>query len=204
MEILKSNSKLKNTSVEDVAYKDRPMNKHFFNGKSDKVDNVAFKKDAELVEQGYKRTLTDSQAYNANIRNIDTRYSKLTPLASYIVRICVAEDKELSSGIILPTMMSTRKQTNSGILGDKIPDPFKFTAKAVIVALPEYEKELKVGDLVQIVRPRTIVDGDSIAGYEYEYIHPDNNAVQAPSNIKDIDFGYAIIPRNMIKVIINE
>lgn len=204
MEILKSNSKLKHTSVEDVAYEGRQKNSHFFNGKSDKMDNAAFKKDAELVEQGYKRTLSDSQKYNAEIRVIDGRYTKLTPLASYIVRICVAEDKELSSGIILPTMMSTRKQTNSGILGDKIPDPFKFTAKAVIVAIPEYEKELKAGDLVQIVRPRTIVDGDAIAGYEFEYIHPDNNSVQAPTNIKDKDFGYAIIPRNMIKVIINE
>lgn len=204
MEIIKGKKSLKNTSVEDVAYAGRKMDKHFFQTKSQQVDNKAFKKDAELVDKGLKRSLTEAQEYNKSIKNIDSRYKKLKPLTSYIVRMCVAEDKQLDSGIILPSLMSTRKQTNSGILGDKINDPYRFISKAVVVSTPEFEKELKVGDMIQIVRPRPLVDGDSIVGYEHEYIHPDNTAIQAPTNIKDEDFGYAIIPRTMIKVVIDE
>jgi len=204
MEIIKGKSQLKNTSVEDVAFKDRKKNSHYYNTKPEAMENTAFKKDAELVDKGLKRTVTESQEYNANITKIDERFKTLKPLNSYIIRLCVAEDLQLESGIILPSIMTTRKQTNSGILGDKINDPFKFTSKAVIVATPTHEQELKQGMMVQVVRPRPIVDGDSIIGYENEYIHPDNPATQAPTNIKNPNFGYAIIPRQMIKVIIDE
>ena len=197
-------SKLKNITVEDVAYAGREKNKVFMQTtEHEATENVALKQEMDIK---IELTLTESdrrKTYNKNITKLDERYSKCTPLGAYIVRLFIMEDEITKSGLLLPSLATTRAKTNQGI-GDKIEDPFRFKQTAVIVAVPKHENELKPGDIVQIVKPRPAVDVDQVVGYEYEYVHHTYNFERVPTNVQDPDFGYAIVPRTVIKVIVNE
>lgn len=205
MEIMKGKSKLKNTSVEDIVFEDRAKNQFFIsNGDTQPVENVQFKKEAEGI---VKNTLTDQekrQAYNRNITNLDPNFTKLKPLGSYLIRMFVSEDEITKSGLIIPSSAKhfTRSQTNSGFVGDKIPNPYRFTSKAVIVSAPEFEQELKPGMVVQVVQLLPIVDKDTVVDYQNSYIHPDDLSNTPTTDVEDPGFGYAIINRNAIKVIV--
>lgn len=208
MEILKSKGNLKNTTVEDVAFAGTSTQQVFFQD----TENISSGNEAALLKRELD-ALTNTQEneavvrakYNNSLPNLDERYTSLTPLNSYIVRMFILEDevKQIGeSSLILPKTTFTRKQTNAGGIGDKIIDPFRFKSVAIIVAVPKHESELKPGMKVHIVKPRPIVDGDAIVGYTAEYVHPDYNDSQVPQSPKDVDFGYAIISRQEIKVIV--
>lgn len=203
MNIQKGKNKLKNISVEDIAYQGRDKNKVFMQtSEKEKVNQVIPTKEYNVDVENEIQTRKD---YNTNIVNLDERYTKLVPLNSYIVRMQVMEDEVKKLGnidLVLPTTSFERKKTQSGRLGDKIIDPFRFKQSAVIVAVPSYETELKPGMMVQIVKPRGMTDEDSVVGYEYEYVHPDYLYPMVPKSVTDPDFGYAIIPKQLIKVII--
>lgn len=196
--------KLKNITVEDVAYADRAKNKVFMQTtEHEATENAALKQE---MDTRLELTLSQSdkrKQYNNNITNLDPRYTGYVPLGSYIIRLFIMEDEITKSGLLLPSTATTRAKTNQG-LGDKIEDPFRFKQTAVIVAVPKHELELKPGDVVQIVKPRPAVDGDQVVGYEYEYVHHTYNFDRVPTNVQDPDFGYAIVPRTLIKVIVNE
>lgn len=207
MEILKGKNKLKSITAHDIAYEgiEKPAAIYFQTPHDEAIPNTFLEDAAKSMEavQGSEATIRAN--YNNNITNLDPRYTCLIPLTSYIVRIHILEDqvkKIGESSIILPTNTWARKQTNAGTIGDKIIDPFRFKATAVIVAVPEFEKQLQPGMIVHIVKPRPIVDGDSIVGFTNEYVHPDYNDSQVPQTPTDIDFGYAIISRQEIKVIV--
>lgn len=196
--------KLKNITVEDVAYAGREKNKVFMQTtEHEATENAALKQE---MDTRLELTLSQSdkrKQYNNNITNLDPRYTGYVPLGSYIIRLFIMEDEVTKSGLLLPSTATTRAKTNQG-LGDKIEDPFRFKQTAVIVAVPKHENELKPGDIVQIVKPRPAVDGDQVVGYEYEYVHHTYNFDRVPTNVQDPDFGYAIVPRTLIKVIVNE
>jgi len=207
MEILKGKNKLKSITAHDIAYEgvEKPATIYFQTPSDDTIPNTFLQDAAKSMEAVQGNEAAIRAGYNKNIANLDTRYTNLVPLTSYIVRMYILEDevKQIGeSSLILPKTTWTRKQTNAGTIGDKIIDPFRFKSTAVIVAVPAYEKELQPGMTVHIVKPRPIVDGDSIVGYTNEYVHPDYNDPQVPQTPTDIDFGYAIISRQEIKVIV--
>jgi len=208
MEILKGKQNLKGITVEDIAH-EKSTNKVYF--QTPFVEGEEVVTNDFLVKEAATMTAVQSSEaeiranYNSSITTLDPRYSSLKPLSSFIVRLFVMEDeikKIGESSLILPKTSFARKQTNAGSIGDKIVDPFRFKPVAVIVAVPGYEAELQPGMLVHIVKPRVVVDGDVIVGYTDEYAHPDYNDTQVPQTVQDIDFGYAIISRQQIKVII--
>lgn len=207
MEILKSKENLKNTTVEDVAFAGTSKQQVFFQNADVTSSNegALLQRELEVLTNVQETEAVVRARYNNNLLNLDERYTSLTPLNSYIVRLFILEDevKQIGeSSLILPKTTFTRKQTNAGGIGDKIIDPFRFKNVAVIVAVPKHESELKPGMKVHIVKPRPIVDGDAIVGYTAEYVHPDYNDSQVPQHPTDKDFGYAIISRQEIKVIV--
>ena len=207
MEILKGKNKLKSITAHDIAYEGVDnSNKVYFQTPTDEtIPNTFLQDAAKSMEAVQGNEAAIRAGYNNSITTLDPRYTSLTPLTSYIVRLHILEDqvkKIGESSLILPTNSWARKQTNAGTIGDKIIDPFRFKSTAVIVAVPAYEKELQPGMTVHIVKPRPIVDGDSIMGYTNEYVHPDYNDPQVPQTPTDVDFGYAIISRQEIKVIV--
>lgn len=206
MNIQNGKRKLKEITVEDIAFKDRQKNKVFMqNNNREEVDNEVFKKEAEGMTKNFTSELELRKNYNSSLTELDPRYTNLTPIDSYIVRMYVLEDeiKKLGSAdLIIPTATFTRKQTNSGRLGDKIADPFRFKQMAVIVAVPSYETNLKPGMVVQVVPPTIIADDIDVVGFEYQYVHPDYPYPMVPKNVDNKDFGYSIIPKQRIKVIV--
>ena len=207
MEILKGKNSLKNVTVEDIAYSNRPTgDKVYFQTPADKtIPNDFIKKEAESMIAVQENEAAIRANYNKSLIILDPDYTSLRPLNTYIVRLSVMEDevkKIGESSLILPKTSFARKQTNAGSIGDKIIDPFRFKPVAIIVAVPAYETEIQPGMMVHIVKPRVVVDGDTIVGYTDEYAHPNYNDTQVPQNVVDKDFGYAIISRQQIKVII--
>lgn len=206
MEIQRGKNALKAITVEDIAYGDRENNKVFFTTPKDESGtNALLEKEAHILSTVQESNENERLNYNNQLTNLDIRYTSLTPLNSYIVRMMILEDEIKQVGeskLILPKTSFARKQTNAGTIGDKIVDPFRFKPVAVIVAVPSFEEQLKPGMLVHIIKPRVIVDGDAIVGYTDEYVHPDYNDNQVPQTPSNPDFGYAIISRQQIKVII--
>lgn len=204
MEVIKGNKNLKGTTVNDILY---PTNKDqiFFQDtttSTEKVDYIT--KQGEAMVQNAVTELEKRKNYNANLRNLDPDYTKLTPLNSYIVRLAIVEDEITKSNIILPKLVNVKAERKSGQGYDEIPDPFRFKSTAVIVSVPKYETTIKPGMLVQIAHFNMLTTSDEVVGYEYNYAHPDYNDKIIPRQPDHKHFGYAILPQQMIKVIIDE
>lgn len=203
MEVIKGNKNLKGTTVNDILY---PKNKDqiFFQDTTptEKVDYIT--KQAESLVQNAVTELEKRKNYNLNLRNLDPDYTKLTPLNSYIVRLAIVEDEITKSNIILPKLINVKAERKSGQGYEEIPDPFRFKSTAVIVSVPKYETTLKPGMLVQIAYFDMIATSDEVVGYQNAYAHPDYNDKIVPRQPDHKHFGYAILPQQMIKVIVDE
>lgn len=144
------------------------------------------------------------KAYNERITQLDERYTSLTPLNSYIIRLFIRDEKKTKSGLYLPDV-KIKQQSHSGMAEWEATDPWQFTQKAVIVAIPSFEQELKPGDIVQIAGFSMHGDKESITSYDIQYTHPDYMTPRfPPTNPEDEDFGYGIVPRTHIKVLISK
>lgn len=143
------------------------------------------------------------KTYNDNLTNLDPRYAGLTPLNSFIVRMHIRDIAKTRSGLYIPDA-KIKSQSHSGMAEWEARDPFQFTQKAVIVAVPAFEQELQPGDMVQVVRPNMFTDKEEVLGYDTQYVHPDYVLNFVPTDPADPDFGYAIIPRTHIKVLIEK
>lgn len=203
MEVIKGNKNLKDVTVNDVLYP-KNNNQIFFQDTTptEKVDYIT--KEAESLVKNAVTELEKRKNYNTNLRNLDSDYTKLTPLNSYIVRLAIVEDEITKSNIILPKLVNVKAERKSGQGYDEIPDPFRFKSTAVIVSVPKYETTLKPGMLVQIAHFNMLTTSDEVVGYEYGYAHPDYNDKILPRQPDHKHFGYAIVPQQMIKVIVDE
>ena len=141
--------------------------------------------------------------YNENLTTLAQKYASLKPLGSYILRMFIKDDIKTKSGIIIP-VEKVHGTSHSGFKNVEASDPYRFTSKAVVVCIPEGEPELTPGDIVQVVRPMPILVQESVVGYENQYAHPDYTLPMVPVNPEDEDFGYVIMPRHLIKVIIEK
>jgi len=143
------------------------------------------------------------KVYNDSITTLDERYTSLTPLTSYIVRLYIRDEVRTKSGLFIPDAR-VKSTSHSGMAEYNARDPFGFTGKAVIVGVPAFEQELKAGDVVQIVKPQMIADKEEVLGYVEAYAHPDYQLPMIPADPSDPDFGYALVPRTYIKVLISK
>ena len=206
----KSESALRDISVESVAMskKEKPPTIYFStknteNDLQQKDESSAEKATNEgfFLKQANDTTENKRKAYNANLTMLDPRYSSLTPLGSFIVRLYIRDEVRTKSGLYLPDA-TVKSKSHSGMADWEARDPFGFTQSAVIVSTPKFETELFPGDVVQIVRPQMLADKDSVLGYDIQYVHPDYQINFVPTDPEDADFGYGIIPRSHIKVLI--
>lgn len=210
----KSERALKNISVESAAMsKQKKAPSIYFTTPSEKDSEKTIQKESTMNptnqnEGHFLKVAIDAaederQAYNANLTNLDPRYSSLTPLNSFIVRLHIRDEMRTKSGIILPGA-KIKSQSHSGMAEYSARDPFQFTGKAVIVSVPKFETELCPGDIVQIVRPQLFADKEEVLGYDVAYAHPDYQLSLIPTSPDHPDFGYAIVGRGSIKVLIEK
>lgn len=183
-------------------------------------------KKSEVVEEPQVETLSmdsflegikETQDYNDNIKNHLPQYVNFKPLSSVLIRIYRRLPILSKGGFIVDTptfsdWAKVMKQAGSGqdYAVNEAPTSFKFTEEAVIVALPIQQyggsQELKVGQkiCIQQIQTEARKTQDGIVYYNYagSFVHPQSNKVIVPDDPKDEDYGYALIPINLIKGII--
>jgi hypothetical protein len=201
---MKSKNPLKEVTVMDVATANRPR-PFFVSSKPTPPthDQVAA---ANAINSMYNSDGPEKEnefrlEYNAKIAELNPVYSTVEPLGSYIVRFFVRTMPKKSK-LILPVSGEILQNHKSGLVQEKARDPYRFSSKAVLVAVPEGEGQLKQGMIVQCVTPEPVGEGEQVFGYQAEYLHPSYEDRLGPKDCKNPHFGYAIIPRNWIKVIL--
>lgn len=153
------------------------------------------------------------KGYNQTIDDFDTCYKTFIPLDDILVRVYLKEPKESDSGLWLPThsasdIIEMKRRAGSGdrhTQGIEV-TPFTFSTQAVIVSVPEYLKEderLKPNQVVTIAHLKSqgvILNDDSvIIDYHCSFVHPEYGDTTPPRDFKNKHFGYALIPRGIIK-----
>lgn len=157
----------------------------------------------------------ESQSYNENIAKHEKRYKDFKPLDKILVRIYRRLPKIISVGdtsLIVDTDSSAdyakvmrQAATGQNFTARQVPAEFKFSTKAVVVAVPEYETRIKPDDVVcieQLLVQAVAYDGGEEINYQFSFTHPDSNKPVPPSNPNDVDYGYALVPSHVIKGIV--
>ena len=201
---IKHTSKLQGVTVEDIAYSGREKNQIFMNQnpKLSDAERLAIRAaDHKTAATGFETENNTRVEYNNNLKVLDPRFSNLEPLGSFILRYALVVDEKRSS-LIIPSMSEIIRPDKTGQIKGKVKDPYRFKQEAVIVCVPSHEQDLKPGMRVQSLAPNPLGDTTTIRGYDIEYLHPDYNGNEGPKDPADKDFGYAIVPRSYIKVII--
>lgn len=151
--------------------------------------------------------------YNANIKNINPKYATLVPRFDVLVRVFVQPMEIGENQVLKPNTIPVTAPTNSGVgyIGS-MANPFPYTAKAMVVAVPSEIKDLKPGDVVILadspVKGVAIGRGDqAVVTIPNKFVHPDevnkyplDNPV--PTDPSDENYGYLIIKPYDIKIII--
>ena len=187
----------------DIATKDRP--RPFFVTERPSHEHVAVKNAINTMynTDGPEKENEKRIQYNESITTLDPLYSTVEPLGSYIVRFYVRTMPKKSK-LILPVTGEILQPHKSGLVQEKALDPYRFSSKAVLVAVPEGEGQLKQGMIVQCVTPKPIGEGETVYGYEAEYLHPSYEEKLGPRDTEHRHYGYAILPRTWIKVILTD
>jgi hypothetical protein len=88
--------------------------------------------------------------YNESILKLDTLYTDIKPIRKIIVRAFVQEAEEDTNGVLRSPSLFVKKVTDSGYgYAGVIENPFPYSRKAVVVAVPENLKlSLSPGEVV--------------------------------------------------------
>lgn len=165
--------------------------------------NVAFNE--ELI-----KSVEEIQAYNASITNHLPCYSTFVPTQNVLIRIFRRLPVITKGGLILniPENTDFAKVMKTAGTGQEyslkeVAAEFRFTNRAVIVAVPEYAVEkYPVGKEVIIefiVNKITKIEDTTYYDYGGSFIHPSSNRVAPPSDCTDEHYGYALIPISFIR-----
>jgi hypothetical protein len=207
--IHKGRKRLKDTTIESIIDSKRPLKQQVFMGNTnsglilDPATTHAIERNKMI--DATTREFEARKTYNNNLINLDPLYSELRPLESFIVRLAVLPlDIDEVTGILMSQPRTVPIYGAQGVVKDRIIDPWQFGSEAVIVSVPEREQFIKPGDIMQIVTPKSMLDGEQIVSYEACYLHPSYHGTQVPKLMNDPHFGYAIIPRSWLKVILGE
>lgn len=197
----------KSVTVNDVLYGTK-KNQIFMNpnpGMPNSLELAALNATGLIgMKTGFEAENKNRSDYNNAIHQLDPRFTNLRPLNSYIVRFQLRLE-EKRSDLIVPASGDILLPSRSGKHKEAVKDPYRFKQVAIVVCVPEHETQLKPGMLVHCVGPNPIGNiDDGILGYDCEYLHPEYNQPVGPKDPKDKDFGYAIVDRGRIKVIIQD
>ncbi len=94
--------------------------------------------------------------YNEKITELNPLYSSLVPRHKVLVRIFAKELTITPDGLVLPNTQRVSIPTKAGYgtIGE-VENPYPYSRKAVVVAVPEYVKDLTPGMLVQLGEDQT-------------------------------------------------
>lgn len=154
----------------------------------------------------FVRTVDETKTYNKEIGELDPLYAEFRPLYDYVVRFFVREAEITDSGLFLGTGIEGYDyipRYKKGASGQRytqksLDNPFKFKAKAIIVATPENgDPRLKPGTVIGIRPIKAFdigVEETVYLDYECSFVHPEAKILAPPTNIKDQHYGYGLLP----------
>lgn len=210
--------------MKDVIMTPNPSKSHqdkgkvFFNtGLSPEQDILAraartkqMEEEAISLQQGMEERANSIKQYNANIDQHLSMYPSIKPANSILVRLFLREPRITESGLFLPenNAVDTIEVKRTAASGDRYTQkldesPWKWSTKAIIVALPKFITDYSVGELVQVpffpTGARKKEDESMEMTFQYAFIHCDANTLDIPQDCLDPHFGYALIPTHEIK-----
>lgn len=171
----------------------------------------------EVPIQDFLDTISEAQRYNDNINEHLPYYSSFKPLSHILIRIYRRLPLITKGGMIIDTPSATdwakvMKQAGSGqdYAVNEAPTEFRFTKEAVVVSTPLQEygasHKLQKGQKICIQQLQTTAtkmkDDVIYYNYQFSFVHPQSGKTLVPSDCNDRDYGYALIPLNLIEGII--
>jgi len=152
--------------------------------------------------------------YNKNITDFSDKYLEVSPRFDVLVRCFVRPMEVGENGVLKPNVADVEIATRSDV-GSlyKMPNPFPYTNKAVVVATPDEVTDIKKGDIVILsntpAKGTPIGKGDeAIITIPNAFIHPDEahkfdvmNPV--PVDPTDENYGYLLVKPYDIKFKVN-
>lgn len=167
--------------------------------------------DAPVFKSSYDEDHNNKlKEYNTKINEIDKLYSSLNPRFDVLVRVYV-NPMEVKDGVLMPNTVPVKAPTNSnvGYIG-AMETSHPYSKKAVVIAVPEEIKDLKVGDTVVLsetpVKAQAVGKGDNAyILIPNRFIHPDEAnkyPVEQPIPVDPTDrnYGYLLVKPFDIKI----
>ena len=192
----------------------------FQSGLSPELDIMAraakakeMEEDVKALQDAMEERANTSKQYNNNITEHLPMYTSIKPTNGILIRLFLREPKITESGLLIPEMnasdfVEVKRRAGSGDrYTQKLSEsPWKWSTKAVVVAIPDFVQDLKVGQLIQVPFLPTGVtkkeDESEEATFMYAFIHCDSGTTEIPQDCLDVHFGYALIPKHEIKCIL--
>ena len=153
------------------------------------------------------------KGYNLTIDDFAPCYKSFIPMDDILVRVFLKEPKESDSGLWLPThsasdIVELKRRAGSGDRYTQGADvtPFTFSTQAVIVNIPPFLEEdprFERGNIITIKHLRSdgvvLNDNSVIIDYQHSFVHPEYGDTTPPRDFKSEHFGYALIPRGIVR-----
>lgn len=161
---------------------------------------------SEIIPSEYDSDVEYQEAlvkYNENIRNLNPLYSEeITPVHRMIVR-CYTIPMERRGDLLIPNQKTLSVRTNNGVgPWAKLPNPYPYSRKAVVVNVPpgaDYEKYKPGMEILLQKDPTNAVvigrgESASIVIDNY-FIHPDyeDKFQSIPSDPNNDHYGYILV-----------
>lgn len=154
--------------------------------------------------KGFDRSSNALILYNRFINCVDPLYGNLKPHSGIIIRSFVKDQMFTEGGLykgIGKQKVEVATLQRGGYTKDVVNDPFGFSEKCIIVAVPEHEELLKPGQIHAYKRARVYapVAGQSdVFDYDNSFLHPDSGYVHPPTDPTNRHFGYMLASRGIL------
>jgi len=173
----------------------------------------ALEEDMVNVQASMEEKFNSSKQYNDNIAKHLPMYPSMKPTNNILVRLFLREPKKTESGLFIPEtnasdLIEVKRRAASGDRYTQKLDesPWKWSTKAIVVALPKFVTDYTVGQLVQVPffpTGATKKEDESLEmTFMYAFIHCESGTTEIPKDCLDPHFGYALIPTHEIKCIL--
>lgn len=186
-------------------------NKVFFNTpKDESVKMILPKSDFNL--EGIEKNIAARKVYNENIFDFAERYATFRPYQGLLVRVFIRELNMVAGKLFTGDTPGFDKiqipsSNVQGAVWRTVDNPFPFAAKCVVVNVPVHITIFKKGDILAIPQLQALParrGDDSVIIYENFFVHPDSGFILPVQDLQSPDFGYAIIPTNIVQGFLND
>lgn len=181
-------------------------NKEFEKEKAD-IQSL-FDREKKEIDKNIQEELLNSLTYNTIINKIPKEYQQFQPLNSYLIRFFRRVPELKYGNLYIPVInrddiakVKINSFTGQVITGKQVKSDFRFSKKAIVIAVPDYEKQIQPGDIVAVVPPEVgqeVTDFGSFLAYTGWFVHPDSNIFDPVQDVRNPHFGFALYSKNYI------